>query len=326
MANAALFLPTSPPLETIPKFSALLQSYSSIPPEQQLKHITTLRDRAYAHHPYPCLGRFRFLELDLALHPLYDTVVLPLLKSRRPPTFLDLGCCLGQDVRKLLFDLGGTVDGAPRGNVYGADLKPEFIDIGYELFLDEAKLPRRQFVTPADVFDEKEGNVLSVLDGRVGVLNCSAVFHLFGLEQQKLVARRCLRLLRKEGLEGEGKKVLVLGCQTANVNAGEYPRANGRMRVRHNGESWRKMWEEVIAGEEWRDVVEGVDVESQLLEVDERFERLKEGQVPLTVEQEPAAMTGREAEEVDKKKAWQRVGWLEEGFRWQTWSVWVTFK
>ena len=326
MANAVLFQTSSPPLTSIPKFSALLQSYSSIPPDQQLKHITTLRDRAYTHHPYPCLGRFRFLELDLALHPLYNTVLLPLLKSTSPPVFLDLGCCLGQDVRKLLFDLGAIADGAARGNVYGADLKPEFIDVGYEMFLDGAKLPRTQFVAPADVFDESEGNALSVLDGKVGVLNCSAVFHLFGLEKQKLVARRCLRLLRREGLNGEDKKVLILGCQTANVNAGEYSRANGTVRVRHNEESWRKMWEEVIAEEEWRVVVQGVEVESQLLEVDERRKRLKEDKAQVTVEQQPAATTGGETEEADKKKASERFGWLEEGFRWQTWSVWVTFK
>ena len=334
MTSADLFLPNSPPLATIPNFSHLLTAYSSIPAPEQLKHITNLRDRAYTHHPYPCLGRFRFLELDLTLHPLYNAVVLPLLKSTTPPVFLDLGCCLGQDVRKLLFDLGPKADGESRGNVYGADLKPEFIDIGYQLFLDEAKLPRTQFIAPADVFDDSEGNALSVLDGEVGVLNCSAVFHLFGLAKQKLVARRCLRLLRREGLEGEGKKVLVLGCQTANMNAGEYARANGTLRVRHNEESWRKMWEDVVGGEEWRDVVEKVEVESQLLAVDERMERLKGGEAQAAAEQQSAAATDREAETAeekkvetaDEKKAGPRSAWLEEGFRWQTWSVWVTFK
>jgi hypothetical protein len=38
--------------------------------------------------------------------------------------FLDLGCCLGQEIRKLVFD------GAPSVNTYGSDLHGEFISVG----------------------------------------------------------------------------------------------------------------------------------------------------------------------------------------------------
>src|ERR1700712_3668202 len=144
--------------------STLLSSYSGIPVEQQKEHIVTVRDRAYKSYPYPCLGRWRFLELDLASHPLYHTDILPMLKDVEKPEwiFLDLGCCLGQDVRKLLFD------GVDPTRVYGADLRPEFIDMSYELFRDEDKLPRSEhFIAPADVFDfSGESELSKKCDGK----------------------------------------------------------------------------------------------------------------------------------------------------------------
>lgn len=63
--------------------------------------------------------------------------MLPLLQGDQDNvarTFLDLGTCLGQDVRKLIFD------GAPVDSVYGTDLLAEFVEIGYDLFRDEEKL------------------------------------------------------------------------------------------------------------------------------------------------------------------------------------------
>ena len=77
-------------------------------------------------YPYPCLGRFRFLEIDLAKHPLYKSYVLPAMQGKladqtEVPIFLELGTCLGQDIRKLMYD------GADPGRCFGTDILPAFI-------------------------------------------------------------------------------------------------------------------------------------------------------------------------------------------------------
>ena len=281
-----------------PKFAELLESYSGLPEAKQVEHVTTLRDQALTAHPYPCLGRFRFLDLDLSKHPLYDTVLLPLLKA---PTksgvealFLDFGTCLGQDIRQLVSD------GVSPARLFGSDIEPAFIDLGYELFKDENKFSRSHFLVSADAFDDSPSNPLTQLDGKVTVLHISAVFHLFGLDKQRPLAQRCLKLLNKTV-----GRCLVLGAQTANVVAGDYKRVTGRSRWRHNAESWREMWEEAAK-------VHGgckVTVESVL---HDGAEALK-GRV----------QKDGEGEDSEPSKV---IGLQEEGFRWCVFWVWVEFE
>ncbi|EXJ87858.1 hypothetical protein A1O1_04785 [Capronia coronata CBS 617.96] len=376
-----------PTLKTVPAaISALLAEYSGIPPEAQKAHITAVRDRAYATHPYPCLGRWRFLELDLASHPLYHGEILAALAKRRlqPETkahvvvdvtdtdnnnindwiFLDLGCCLGQDLRKLIYD------GADIRRLYGADLTPAFVEIGYALFRDEDRFPRAQhFITPADVFDFSEDSELSRrCDGRVGILHCCAVFHLFGLELQKVVARRCLKLVdrgKKEATEKKteekptttttttttttststssgisDKRVLICGAQTANVRAGEYPRgragADGqvRYRFRHNEQSWREMWEGVIGQDEgWRERIVKIDVHAVLEErmFGDETQASSTGDGTGTGSGSgTGADSGMRAvpppgKESEMINSQRQIGSVEEGFRWMKWWVWIEF-
>ncbi|KAK7892545.1 hypothetical protein LTR67_007642 [Exophiala xenobiotica] len=294
-------------LKSIPSdISALLSSYSGIPADQQNAHITQVRNQAYKTHPYPCLGRWRFLELDLANHPLYHSHVLPALLAKDQKgeheqaeaetwMFLDLGTCLGQDIRKLIFD------GADVSRLYGADLKPEFIDMGYALFRDEDKFPRDHFIAPADVFDlSTETELSKECDGKVGILQVSAVFHLFDLEKQKIMAQRCLRLL-----DPRRKRVLLCGGQVGNVNASEFPRARGGgTRFRHNEESWRQMWEEAVGGGngEWKGKIQGVEVGCVM------EERLFPEQMATSV--------GGQDEGEQPNNTQRQIGSVEEGFRW----------
>lgn len=301
--SARLYLAT---LKTVPSaVSTLLAEYSNIAVEDQKAHITRIRDQAYVNHPYPCLGRWRFLELDLSSHPLYHSDILPTLSLKAGEqddsgnediawVFLDLGCCLGQDIRKLIFD------GADPSRLRGADLRPEFIEIGYSLFGDKESFPPSRFIAPADIFDFSSSTPLAQLDGKVGILNVCAVFHLFDLDGQKKMAQRVLKLLNPGR-----KRVLVVGGQTANVNSGEFERraGDGRTRYRHNAESWRTFWEEAVQAEQWKDIIRGVEIDT-LLEV----------------------MTSRLGNRMDDSNTTQRqIGLFEEGFRWMRFSVWVDF-
>ena len=360
-SNVTLYLPL---VSTIPpSFSHLLSTYSDIAPDQQKFHIQMIRDRAYDTHNYFCLGRFRFLDLDMSTHPVYEKVI-SLLRSAshkvntdpnsKPtgsegemlvgdgPIFLDLGCCIGQDLRKLLLDCSASMPSPPSltSRVYGADLLPEFIDAAYALFKDGAVMPRSQFVAPADVFDAAEGNALSRLDGMVDVLHVGAFFHLFDLTRQRMVARRCLRLLRRDGGDigggwgmsmederralGDGgtsrRTALVFGEHVGNVTAGHAARVSGGGdRYRHNEESWKRMWEEIAEEEEWKGVVKAVVVESRLEErsqISRTRDSLENGET-----QEKAAELEAGGDEERKKF----IGKVEEGLRWHVWWVWVTF-
>jgi SAM-dependent methyltransferase len=281
-------------------FKALLSTYSSVPNDSQATHIQSLRDRAYASHPYPCLGRWRFLELDMSRHPMYPPVldlIKPTATQNTGPVFLDLGCCLGQDIRKLLLDVSPSLPPpeALTKRLFGADLMKDFIEMGWELFRDQEILGSSQFITPADVFDTKEGNALNKLDGEVNILHTGAFFHLFDLAGQKRVAKRCLRLLSRDGLESNGKKALIFGEQVGNLNPSEVIRRDGRMRYRHDPGSWKEMWEDVLR--EMKDGgetlgVKGVEVQNEMM--------LHENQ--------------------------KFLGNVEDGFRWHIWSVWVEFE
>jgi len=299
-------------LPTVPTaISALLEKYSGIPPEEQNRHIVQFRDRAYESHPYPCLGRWRFLELDLAGHPLYPTV-LAALKEKGDWIFLDLGCCLGQEIRKLIYD------GADPSRLYGADLRPEFVDIGYQFFRDEHKFPRDHFIAPADVFDFAPDTELATkCDGKVGILNASAVFHLFSLAEQKTMASRVLRLMDPNAVVDKSKRVLICGGQVGNVNPSEYPRARGGgSRFRHDGDSWREMWQQVISQDEWKDKIRAVDVHTDM---EERVIRRRKGSGK---EGDAGAATAGEEEMINFQR---QMGRIEDGFRWMKYWVWIEF-
>ncbi|KAI8626230.1 hypothetical protein F5Y19DRAFT_447636 [Xylariaceae sp. FL1651] len=255
-------------LHNVPKaMSSLLSSYSGIPKDEQTAHITKLRNEAYAQFPYPCMGTFRFLDLDLARHEAYkEHVLAPLCQPTAPgkpePLFLDCGCCLGQAIRKLV------VDGAPPHRLWGSDIEPRFIEVGFELFRDGDKFPRDHFLCPGNLLEEMQDlseDKLNVLDDKVTILNIAAVFHLFDLDDQKRVANRCLRLLRKD----TGAPVLILGAQVGSHEAARVlrsARVSGvqRYRHQHNEESWEAFWRELCGQAPWKDKIAALDVKSKL--------------------------------------------------------------
>lgn len=106
--------------------------------------------------PYPCLGQFRFLELNLANRTdLYPRLLAGLRTGSQK--FLDVGCCLGQDIRKLVYD------GVPGECLVGLELEAGFIDLGYELFRDRDTLKAR-FISGSIISDGQEA--LKALEGQ----------------------------------------------------------------------------------------------------------------------------------------------------------------
>ncbi|KAK6407495.1 hypothetical protein LTR95_018537 [Oleoguttula sp. CCFEE 5521] len=206
----------------------LFETYSHIPKDEVVKHITAVRDKAWAIHPYPCIGRWRFLDLGLGLHRSYPDVRARLKTGEQ--TFLDLGCAFAQDVRRL------AADGVDTTKLYGCDLRLDFLDLGYELFCDKETLKATFF--EADVF--AESGMLDQYEGHFDIIQASSFFHLFDREHQKRVAHRVVKLLKPQ------KGSLLLGRHVGSWEPRETPWRDGYGKhFRHNEGSWQELWDQV---------------------------------------------------------------------------------
>ncbi|RAL14113.1 class I SAM-dependent methyltransferase [Aspergillus homomorphus CBS 101889] len=227
----------------------LLAEYSHIPEEQIIEHVKEVRDRAFAVFPYPCIGSFRFLDITINHSPAYAEILSRLKTSDHK--YLDLGCAMGQDIRYL------THQGAPSTNLYGSDLHPEFIELGYDLFSDRATLSS-EFI-PSDIFDDG-CPLLTRLAGQIDIVNAASFFHLFDWTQQVALAKQIIKLLRPR------PGSLLVGRHVGDFEAGERADSElGNTYYRHDLDSWRRMWGEVmretgtqweveVAAEQWEEV------------------------------------------------------------------------
>jgi SAM-dependent methyltransferase len=169
----------------LPEFADLLCHYSHIPTHRLVEHVQKIRREAWAVRQYPCFGSYTFQELSLAQHPMYATVC-DRLKSRTNATLLDLGCGIGQDLRKLVRD------GVPGHQLIGYDLEPAFFSVGYEVFKDRLHL-KSTFIA---------GDFLAAADDEMHVqrrvtydfIHAADFFHLWSWAKQIRVSTR--RIMR----------------------------------------------------------------------------------------------------------------------------------
>ncbi|KAF2502409.1 hypothetical protein BU16DRAFT_474636 [Lophium mytilinum] len=208
----------------------LLENYSGMAPEKVIPHIVEVRDRAFDIFPYPCIGLFRFLDLSISSSPQYAEI---LQRIKGGQQFLDMGCCFGQDIRKLVHD------GAPAENLYGADLEMQFMELGYDLFLDKETL-KTKFIA-SDIFDPEAE--IKQLDNSIDIVHASSFFHLFDWKQSVQAAKRIVEILKKE------PGALVIGRQLGGEESGDIESPiDKKTRYQHNSESFKKMWK--LVGDE----------------------------------------------------------------------------
>ncbi|KAL8739977.1 MAG: hypothetical protein Q9190_007268 [Brigantiaea leucoxantha] len=257
-------------LDAVPAAAkALLETYSHIPPQEVLSHVIDIRQKAWQIHRYPCIGQFRFLDLSISLTPAYPKI-LERLKNENAK-LLDMGTCFGQDIRKLV------ADGAPAESLYGADLRGDFWELGYDLFRDRDAL-RAGFIQ-GDIFDnDREKGNFTELEGRLDIIHAASFLHLFDRDSQKRICKRFVELLRPRAGS------VILGRQAGNENANHYPHRTTERGIvwRHNAESWREMWEEVGSetGTRWNvqgGIVARDDVEKSFFQGLEDWRRPGEG-------------------------------------------------
>ncbi|KAL9026911.1 MAG: hypothetical protein Q9196_004494 [Gyalolechia fulgens] len=269
-----------PDIEVLPDATReLFERYSAVPAEEVIDHIQKMRSRAFEIYPYPCIGQLRFLNLSLSRHPLYPEVLERLRPRRsaegqqhgslsisgqssgityhhaRPQVLLDLGCCLAQDLRKLV------LDGVPSENLYGLDMEKDFIDLSYDLFHDRATL-KSQFIIEDLLRTDRQGDPpdragdgppgtalawstpagipLASLYNRVSIIVANSFFHNYNYSDQLRLAKRVMQLLSPE------PGSLVLGRQVGSTQPGEYNALDNKgTRYSHDVDSFRSFWDQV---------------------------------------------------------------------------------
>ena len=204
--------------------------------------IILQRERAWQIFPFPCIGSMRFLDLSLSTMPSYNKILSGLTNEDDPKTLLDVGCCFGQDLRKLI------LDGAPMSQIRGLDLRLEFIDLGHDLFKDQAAFDGR--VILGDIFDDTPDSDVTTLHGKADFIHIAAFLHLFGWEGQIKAAVRLTAFLKdKPG-------TMILGRQLGSPEPGEYQHPAGANGVvcSHDEKTFRELWDEVEkrTGTRWR--------------------------------------------------------------------------
>lgn len=199
------------------------------------------RDKAFSIWSYACIGQMRFLTYNLSLVPFYSQV---LERVRLGATFLDAGCCFGQEIRYLV------QGGIPSSQLYGFDLEADFIDLGYQLFRDHDKL-QATFVS-GDVLagpNAPEGQELSKLQGQIDVVFASSFLHVWDWDDMIKAAKCLISMTRPQ------PGSMVVGKQLGSFQAGQYkmPTSSGS-NYRHNVESMKRFWQQigVETGTSWK--------------------------------------------------------------------------
>ncbi|PFH52913.1 hypothetical protein AMATHDRAFT_1651 [Amanita thiersii Skay4041] len=252
--------------------SEFFKSQTGIVDDEELrKHILDIQMRAYKVYPYPCIYRFSFTRLKISRLPAYKSV-LNLKHERSNPIFLDIGCCFGNDIRKIV------ADGWPIQNVIASDLRTEFWDCGHDLFKSKTATFPAAFV-PGDAFDPnmispraplyetpqtpcpdlKSLKSLNPLQGHISAIHASSFFHLFNEEKQLELARKLATLLSPASgsvIFGSHVGKLVKGIRSIA------PRGSTVSMFCHSPDSWRDVWNGQVFAKDT------IHVEAGLKEID----------------------------------------------------------
>ncbi|KAG0705675.1 hypothetical protein DFH29DRAFT_996553 [Suillus ampliporus] len=235
-----------------PEEIAFFKRQTNIQDEVALKtHIIDVQKEAYKVAPYACIRGFEFMHPNISKLHIYDRI---LKRGSEGAILLDIGSCLGIDVRKAIDD------GFPANNIIASDIEEAFSELGRKLFKSSSE---PCYFISGDVFDPAFLSVtwpassvpedvmpdiqtlrsLNNLRGRVGVIHISKVFQSFDEEKQLELAR---------ALGG------LLSCEPGSVICGNHAIALEKGIVHltvlgvdityfcHSVESWTTLWDGVV--------------------------------------------------------------------------------
>lgn len=226
---------------------AFFKAETRIQGTQELrKHIIEVQEEAHKICPYFCVRGFTFVRLKMARSPTYSRA-LQLLKDRPDAILLDIGCCMGVDLRKII------QDGWPISQTIGTDLQPAFWDLGHKLFrttpetypvkflagsaLDDAQFCPTAPIPPHPLPSVASVKTLTELRGHFSVIYAGSLFDVLGEGEQVELGKRLAALL--DPRPGS----IIFGSHTGAPSGGQRNEMFPKIPC-HSPESWIQIWEE----------------------------------------------------------------------------------
>ena len=179
----------------------------------------------------------------MSRHPFYSAILSHLSSTEEDYYLLDVGCGLGQDLRKLRYD------GAQIQRTYAVEFVQGLINSGFDLFMDSNQSKGNLIAGDALKDDPSQWlETFGVEDG-FNIVHVGALFHLFDWNDQLIIARNLTSLTRKR------ENAVIFGWQFAARNSGLVslgPDKEAQI-YGHNEESMKLFWKEVgeATGTKW---------------------------------------------------------------------------
>ncbi|KAJ7158914.1 hypothetical protein C8R46DRAFT_809982, partial [Mycena filopes] len=216
-------------------------------------HILAIQKTACQVYEYPCIRRFGFLRMKINKNRAAYEHVLALGRNLPDALLLDIGCCFGNDLRRIVRD------GFPARRVIASDLRQDFWDLGHKLFRSTPESFPVTFLA-GDAFDAQfltlQSPATEALDpiapdlsslkslndlrGHLSAIHSASLFHLFSEPDQLQLARKLAGLLSP--LPGS----IIFGCHGAQPTKGPTLGSRGRHMFCHSPDSWRDMWDSEV--------------------------------------------------------------------------------
>jgi predicted TPR repeat methyltransferase len=166
----------------------LFRRYCHIEKEQEIRdRILKAQQLGMGIYDYKCIKEMRFATPRCVLHHRYNSII----ESIGDGTVLDIGCCMGTDVRRMI------VDGVPREHIWGVDLRSDFFEVGFLMFNDRDTM-KDHFIA-ADLLVKDTSSWSERLKEGFNIVYCGSVFHLLDEEQICLLANNIYNVLLKPG-------------------------------------------------------------------------------------------------------------------------------
>ena len=179
----------------------------------------------------------------MSRHPLYPAILSHLSSTDGDYYLVDVGCGLGQDLRKLRYD------GAQLQRTYGVEIEQGLIDSGLDLFIDSNQSKKNFIAGDALKDDPSQWLKIFGIENGFNAVYVGNLFHLFDWSDQLLIAKNLISLTRKE------KGSVIFGWQFAARKSGLVslgPKKEAQI-YGHNEESWKRFWNEIgeMTGTAW---------------------------------------------------------------------------
>ena len=143
-------------------------------------------------------------------------------------SFLDIGCFLGQDLRRLV------ADGAPSERLYAVDVVNHW-ELGYELFRDRERFSAHFMET--DILYPNAA--LEALMGTIDIISITHVLHQWDWDDQVKALKRLSEL--------SSPGAMIVGFQVGSAGVRERPATELAKSAAywHDPVSFQKMWDQV---------------------------------------------------------------------------------